>query len=138
MLSGFRELRATLGVAFEDHAAAFLEVMLEEMGYPDARVGKKILAYHDEAVEINLFCEEPLIVGEATISVKRAEEAEREIRKLLDRVRIVEERYRRKPEMVILSVARATEEAIEVLKNLTKEHGVKLVLGKEIEEELAI
>jgi len=138
MLSGFRELSASLGVAFEDHAAAFLAVLLEEMGYPDARVGRKILAYEGEAVEINLFCEEPLLVGEATVSVKSAEEAEKEIRKLLERVRIIEEKYGRKPEMIILSVARATEEAMKTLKNLTEKHGVKLILGKEIEETLAI
>jgi len=138
MLSGFRELSASLGVTFEDHAAAFLDVLLEEMGYPDAKVGRKILAYEGEAVEINLFCEEPLLVGEATVSVKSAEEAEREIRKLLERVRIIEEKYGRKPEMIILSVARATEEAMKTLKNLTEKHGVKLILGKEIEETLAI
>ena len=138
MLSGFRELSASIGVAFEDHAAAFLDVLLEEMGYPDARVGRKILAYEGEAVEINLFCEEPLLVGEATVSVKSAEDAEGEIRKLLERVKIVEEKYGRKPEMIILSVARVTEEAMKALKNLTEKHGVKLILGKEIEETLAI
>jgi predicted nuclease with TOPRIM domain len=138
MLYGFRELSTSIGVAFEDHAAAFLDVLLEEAGYPDAKVGRKILAYEGEAVEINLFCEKPLLVGEATVNVKSAEEAEREIRKLLERVRIIEEKYGRKPEMIILSVARATEEAIKVLKNLTEKHGVKLILGKEIEETLAI
>jgi predicted nuclease with TOPRIM domain len=138
MLSGFRELSASIGVAFEDHAAAFLNVLLDEAGYPDAKVGRKVLAYNGEAVEINLFCEKPLLVGEATVSVKSAEEAEREIRKLLERVRIIEEKYGRKPEMIVLSVARATEEAIKVLKNLTEKHGVKLILGKEIEETLAI
>jgi hypothetical protein len=138
MLSGFRELSASIGVAFEDHAAAFLDVLLEEMGYPDARVGRKILAYEGEAVEINLFCEKPLLVGEATVNVKSTEEAEREIRKLLERVKIIEEKYGRKPEMIVLSVARATEEAMKTLKNLTEKHGVKLILGKEIEETLAI
>ena len=138
MLSGFRELSTSIGVAFEDHAAAFLEVLLEEAGYPDARVGRKVLAYNGEAVEINLFCEKPLLVGEATVSVKSAEEAEREIRKLLERVRIIEEKYGRKPEMIVLSVARATEDATKALKNLTEEHGVKLILGKEMEETLAI
>jgi predicted nuclease with TOPRIM domain len=138
MLSGFRELSTSIGVAFEDHAAAFLEVLLDEAGYPDAKVGRKVLAYNGEAVEINLFCEKPLLVGEATVSVKSAEEAEREIRKLLERVRIIEEKYGRKPEMIVLSVARATEDATKALKNLTEKHGVKLILGKEIEETLAI
>jgi len=138
MLSGFRELSASLGVAFEDHVAAFLEVLLEEMGYPDARVGRKILAYDGEAVEINLFCENPLLVGEATMSVKNVEEAVGEVEKLLKRVRVVEEKYGVKPRLIVLSIAKTSGEASEALKALVEEHGIKLILGREIDEALAI
>jgi hypothetical protein len=138
MLSGFRELSASLGVAFEDHAAAFLEVLLEEMGYPDARVGRRILAYDGEAVEINLFCENPLLVGEATMSVKNVEEAVREVEKLLKRVRVVEEKYGVKPMLIVLSIAKTSGEASKALKALAEEHGIKLILGREIDEALAI
>jgi len=137
MVSAFRDLKASLGVAFEDHAASFLELMLEEMGYPGARVEKKFFVHGGEVVEVNLFCEKPLVVGEATVSVKDAREAEAEVEKLLKRVKIVEEKYG-KPEMMILSVARSTDEAAEMLKDLAERHSVRLVLGKEIEEELAI
>jgi tetrahydromethanopterin S-methyltransferase subunit B len=88
-------------------------------------------------VDVNLFCEKPLVVGEATVSVKDAREAEAEVEKLLKRVKIVEEKYG-KPEMMILSVARSMDEAAKMLKDLAERHGVRLVLGKEIEEELAI
>jgi hypothetical protein len=111
--------------------------MLEEMGYPEARVERKVLVYDGEIVEVNLFCEKPLVVGEATVSVKGVEEAEVEIEKLLKRVRVVEEKYG-KPEMIILSVARPTVEAAKVLKALAEKHGIKLILGKEIEEALTI
>jgi len=137
MVSGFRDLKASLGVTFENHAASFLEVMLEEMGYHEAKVEKKILVHDGEAIEINLFCEKPLVVGEATVSVKTAREAEREVEKLLKRARVVEEKYG-KPEMIILSIARPTDEAAEILKELAEKHNIRLILGKEIEEELAI
>jgi SPX domain protein involved in polyphosphate accumulation len=137
MVTAFRELRASLGVAFEDHAASFLELMLEEMGYAGARVERKFFVHGGEVVEVNLFCEKPLVVGEATVSVKDAREAEAEVEKLLKRVKIVEEKYG-KPEMMILSVARSTDEAAKMLKDLAERHGVRLILGKEIEEELAI
>jgi len=137
MVSAFRDLKASLGVAFEDHAASFLELMLEEMGYPGARVEKKFFVHGGEVIEVNLFCEKPLVVGEATVSVKDAREAEAEVEKLLKRVKIVEEKYG-KPEMMILSVARSTDEAAKMLKDLAERHGVRLVLGKEIEEELSI
>ena len=137
MVSGFRDLKASLGVAFEDHAASFLELMLEEMGYPEAKVEKKFFVCDGEIVEINLFCERPLVVGEATVSVKDAREAEVEVEKLLKRVKVVEEKYG-EPEMIILSVARPTDEAAKILKDLAERHGIRLVLGKEIEEELTI
>jgi hypothetical protein len=137
MVSGFRDLKSSLGVAFEDHAASFLELMLEEMGYPEAKVEKKIFVHDGEIVEVNLFCEKPLVVGEATVSVKDAREAEAEVEKLLKRVKVVEEKYG-KPEMIILSVARPTDEAAKILKDLAERHGIRLVLGKEIEEELTI
>jgi nucleotide-binding universal stress UspA family protein len=137
MVSGFRDLEASIGVAFEDHAASFLEVMLEEIGYPEAGVAKKTLVHDGEIVEINLFCEKPLVVGEATVSVRSAGEAEGEVQKLLKHAKVVEERYG-KPEMIILSVARPTEEAAKTLKALAEKHGIRLILGKEMEEALAI
>jgi nucleotide-binding universal stress UspA family protein len=59
------------------------------------------------------------------------------VEKLLKRVKIVEEKYG-KPEMIVLSVARPTDEAAKTLKDLAEKHGIRLILGKEIEEELAI
>ncbi|MBS7635422.1 hypothetical protein KEJ34_08100 [Candidatus Bathyarchaeota archaeon] len=134
MITGFRELSRTLGVTFEDHVAAFLEVMLEEMGYEGARIGKKYFVHEGEVKEVNIFCEEPLVIGEATVSIRSIDEAEKEIEKIVERVRIVEEKYGRKPLLTILSVARVTPEASGVLRTLAEKSGVKLVLAKEIEE----
>ncbi len=110
---------------------------MEEMGYPEARIEKRVLVHDDKVIEVNLFCEKPLVVGEATVSVKTVEEAEAEVGKLLEHAKVVEEKYG-KPEMIILSVARPTEEAVKALKALAEKHGIKLILGKEIEEALAI
>jgi uncharacterized coiled-coil DUF342 family protein len=129
MVSGFRGLSRALGVTFEDHAASFLEVMLVEMGYPDARVEKKYLVYGGEVLELNMFCEEPLVVGEATVSV---EDAEAEVEKVLRRARAVEERYGRKPTLTLLCAATCRADAAERLKELCEKHGIKLILGKEI------
>jgi len=135
MVKGFRELSRALGVTFEDHAAAFLEVMLQEMGYTEARVERRHLLYEGEIIEVNMFCEEPLVIGEATLSVISPEDAEKEVEKLVKRIKIIEEKYGRKPHLTVLSIARATPEAIENLKTLTEKHGIKLILGKDIEEE---
>ncbi|MBO3754987.1 MAG: hypothetical protein FGF53_08975 [Candidatus Brockarchaeota archaeon] len=138
MVAGFKDLSRTLGITFEDHAASFLEVMLIEMGYPEARVERKHLVYEGEVIEINLFCEEPLVIGEATVSIRSAGDAEKEVEKLGKRAKIVEEKYGRKPTLTILSVARVTPEIAETLRHMTEKHGIKLILGKEIEESLYV
>lgn len=136
MRKGFTELRRTLGATFEDHAASFLEVMLDEMGYREAKVEKKYLVDDGEVFEINLFCEEPLVVGEATTRISTTEQAEEEVKRLLKRIEIVERRYGKKPFLAILSVAVTMPEVHEKLKNITQEHGIKLITGRGIEEQL--
>ncbi len=136
--AGFRELGRVLGITFEAHAASFLEVLLEELGYPDARVEKKYLVSDGEVVEINVFCERPLVVGEVTTHVATKDGARAEIEKLLSRVRLVEERYGRRVMLAVLVVSTATPEAHEELRRLATEHGIRLVFGREIEERLAV
>jgi predicted nuclease with TOPRIM domain len=66
--SGFKELREMLGVTFEATARAFIDVLLDEMGYPEASVSVKHFAVDGEVVEVDAFCEDPLVVGEIPIT----------------------------------------------------------------------
>ncbi len=137
VVSGFRDLRRALGVTFEEHASSFLEVMLEEMGYIDARVDRRFFVDGGEVVEVNMFCENPLVVGEATVAVDDVKGAEAEVNKLLKRVDLAFKKYGRRPILTVLCVARSTPEASEALKALCTKHGIKLILGREIEENLS-
>jgi len=132
--AGFAELRATLGATFEDYARAFLEVMLEEMGYSGARVTRGYLLRDREVVEVDMLCENPLVVGEATSRIQSIEEAEREAEKLTERVRLAEEKYGRKPVLAVLAVGSAPPEVLNRLRLLAEKNGFKLVVGRLYEE----
>ncbi|MEM4591673.1 MAG: hypothetical protein QW555_07585 [Nitrososphaerota archaeon] len=138
MLTAFSELKSALGVTFEMHAAAYIELILYEMGYEGAKVEKKHILHEGEVLEIDIFSEDPLVVGEVTASLKDAASASREVEKLLTRVRVVEEKYGRKPLLAVLSVATASKQAAEKLVEEADRHGFRLVLGREIEEALQI
>jgi len=138
VVSGFTELRSALGVTFEMHAAAYLELVLDEMGYPSAKINRKLFVHDGEVVEVNLFCEEPLVVGEVTVAVRSEEDAVREVAKLVERVDVVVSKFGRKPDLTVLSVGRASPEAVEKLRAEAEKHGVRLVLGREIEEFLSV
>jgi len=132
--TGFRSLHEILGASFEDYASAFVEFLLSEIGYPEATVVKKSFVYNNEIVEINIFCEDPLVVGEATTFIKSIEEAKSEVEKILNRKKIVEEKTGKKTFLLILAVSSSTEEVSEYLKKITEENNIKLVFGKEIKE----
>ena len=134
--SGFRELREMLGVTFEATARAFIDVLLDEMGYPEASVSVKHFAVDGEVVEVDAFCEDPLVVGEITNYIKSRNEAESEVEKLRSRVSLVEGRYGRRVMLAVLVVATASEEVSSYLREVAGRNGILVVLGREIREKL--
>jgi len=138
MRSAFGELRTALGVTYEMHAAAYLTMMLYEMGYEKAEVVSKSFVEDGEIVEVDLFNEEPLVVGEVTLAVKDVGDAEREVEKVMRHVALVERVFGRRVFMAVLSVANLYPEAADTLKSLAARNGIRLILGREIKEELQL
>ncbi|MEM3492016.1 MAG: hypothetical protein QXV24_02595, partial [Nitrososphaerota archaeon] len=124
-------------VTYEMHAAAYVEAMLDELGYTGARVERKYIVLNGEVLDIDIFCERPLLIGELTISIRDVESAAREVEKLYQRVNAVKTKYGKTPEMIILSVGSTTEDVANYLKETSKNRGFRLVLGREIEEALS-
>ena len=134
--SGFRGLREMLGVTFEATARASIDVLLDEMGYPEASVSVKHFAVDGEVVEVDALCEDPLVVGEITDYIKFRDEAESEVEKLRSRISLVERRYGRRVMLAVLVVATASEEVSSHLREVAGRNGILVVLGREIREKL--
>ena len=130
--SGFEGLQRALRYTFEDFASGFVKVMLEDMGYPGARVGRGYVLHEGRVLEVDILCEDPLVVGEATLKVETPEEAEAEVAKLLERAEAAKRVYGREPLLKVLCVARAELAAAETLRKLAAAHGIKLAMGEEI------
>ncbi|MEM4494587.1 MAG: hypothetical protein QXE96_02150 [Candidatus Caldarchaeum sp.] len=131
--AGFAELGSALGVTYEMHASAYIQILLEELGYPGARVSRGWVVKDGEVLEIDIFCDDPLVVGEVTTRLRDEMEMDREINKLLERVEAVSSKYGKKPFLVILSVGVVSENLVERLGEETAKHGINLILGREIE-----
>ncbi|MFZ8857399.1 MAG: hypothetical protein ACO2O1_04060 [Candidatus Caldarchaeales archaeon] len=134
--SGFKELREMLGVTFEATARASIDVLLDEMGYPEASVSVKHFAVDGEVVEVDALCEDPLVVGEITDYIKFRDEAESEVEKLRSRISLVERRYGRRVMLAVLVVATASEEVSSHLREVAGRNGILVVLCREIGEKL--
>jgi chaperonin cofactor prefoldin len=133
LTSAVNELKSALGVTMEDYTAVWLSRWLEEKGYKcDVRTRITIVVNPTtgDSREVDVICWNPLVVGEVTTTIRTVEEAEREIKKLLDNVAYAERVTEAKHYAKILAVEIAPSEIAEYLERRARELDITLVLGR--------
>jgi phage host-nuclease inhibitor protein Gam len=133
LTSAVNEIKSALGVTMEDYTAVWLSRWLEEKGYKcDVRTRITIVVnpLTGDSREVDVICWNPLVVGEVTTTIRTVEEAEREIRKLLDSVAYAEKAAGAKHYAKILAVEIAPSEITEYLERRARELDITLVLGR--------
>jgi phage host-nuclease inhibitor protein Gam len=133
LTSAVNEIKSALGVTMEDYTAVWLSRWLEGKGYKcDVRTRITIVVNPTtgDSREVDVICWNPLVVGEVTTTIRTVEEAEREIRKLLDSVAYAEKVGGVKHYAKILAVEVAPSEIAEYLERRARELDITLVLGR--------
>ena len=133
LTSAVNEIKSALGVTMEDYTAVWLSRWLEEKGYKcDVRTRITIVVNPTtgDSREVDVICWNPLVVGEVTTTIRTVEEAEREIKKLLDSVAYAEKAAGAKHYAKILAVEIAPSEIAEYLERRARELDITLVLGR--------
>jgi len=134
--NSFEQLGRSVGMTLDHYAAAFIKELLIERGYPEAVKVEAEVKLKDpkskRTWEVDVFCENPLVVGEVTTTVSTAEEAEAEVSKLLERVDFVKELYGEEVQLKLLVVANASAEAKERLRALAQKHDLMVLVGREL------
>jgi chromosome segregation ATPase len=131
--SSFESFGEALGATIEHYACGFVKLLLEDMGYPDAGVGKGFLLYEGVVYQVDIFCEDPLVVGEATLYLRDRDSARRELEKLESRVEAAEKVKGRRTVLRILAVGNAPSEVLEYLRDECVKRDIKLAFGRELE-----
>jgi len=129
------EMERKLGVTYEDKVAAFIKVTLEEKGYKIERIEVREsipICSDNKTREIDIFSGEPLVVGELAYRLGNLEEAKKEVEKVIEDEKFIEEALKRKVEFKFLAVRDAPQNIIEELKKMTKENNIIFTHGKEI------
>ena len=130
-----KSLGRAVGRTLEDYTIAFVEIILEERGYPKEkiRLGRKKIAHEKEGEEINIFNEDPLVVGEVMTYIESEEKAIDEIGKVVRRINFVQRRFGRKVEYAFLAVGNVPKDVLEKLKEKARRNEIELIFGKTIE-----
>jgi len=123
MISGLREVSKFAGLTFEEFVRRFLTAQLKSSGElaEDAELKKTII----NGEEINIFSEEPLIVGEVTAHAETADE----IRKLLKKAKHIKAKYNREPRKLLVVLTAPSDVAAE-MRRIADENDVELIIGK--------
>jgi len=123
MLNGFAEMSKFAGMSLEELSRNFLQNYLQGLGVlpKNASLRRKVL----DSEEIDIFSENPLIVGEVTGHADSLTELD----KLTRKAKLVRERFGAEPRkyLIALTVAR---EVYPQIKRKAKEMGVELVIGR--------
>jgi len=127
-----------VGRTLEDYTASFVKIILEERGYPREKINvrKDKINYENKIIEIDVFNEDPLVVGEVTTYLESIEEAKKEVKKVLEDEEVAEKKFNRKVDIKILAVANAPFNVLEELKKLTKENKILFIFRKELVQEI--
>ncbi len=130
LMSALVDIRDSLGGAFEFYTANVVRALLSERGIV-CDVWVNVTLPVDGFREVDLFCPDPLVVGEATTSIRTVEEAEREVGKLLSAVEAAERFTGRKTYLKVLAVETAPMDVVEHLRRRAGELGIHLITGRE-------
>jgi hypothetical protein len=123
MLRGFADLSKFAGITFEEFVRGFLTEALRSSGeIPEGAELKRAVI---DGEEINIFLEDPLIVGEVTASA----ESVGEITKLLRKAELAKARYSKEPKKIMIALTAKRDVAREI-ERIAEESGVRLVIGR--------
>jgi hypothetical protein len=128
--SALTEIRDALGGGFEYFAARVVETVLRERGV-ECGVRVNVTLPVDGFKEVDLFCPEPLVVGEVSVAVRSVEEAEGLLEQLRRAAEAGEKLTKRRPYLKVLAVEFAPRDVAEFLKARCEGEGVYLILGRD-------
>ncbi len=126
MISGFGELSKFAGITFEEFVRKFLTARLRKAGEipENAELSRGFV----DGEEIDVFLEDPLIVGEVTSYADSAEDA----MKLLKKAELARAKYSREPRKMLI-VLTARKDAAKDMRKIANEKGIELIIGKIVE-----
>jgi hypothetical protein len=113
--SALTEIRDALGGGFEYFVARVVEAVLRERGV-ECSVRVNVTLPVDGFKEVDLFCPEPLVVGEVSVAVRSVEEAEGLLEQLRRAAEAGEKLTKRRPYLKVLAVEFAPRDVAEYLK----------------------
>jgi predicted nuclease with TOPRIM domain len=126
MITGFAELSKFAGITFEEFVRKFLTASLQKSGQipRGVELTRKVI----DGEEIDIFLEDPLIVGEVTAHADTPQEVD----KLLKKAELAKTRYAKEPRKILV-ILTAKRDVAQEIQRKAKEKNIELIIGRIID-----
>ena len=89
---------------------------------------KELTSITIDSEEIDVFCDDPLIVGEVTSYADSIDE----IYKLIKKVKLVRDRFNREPKRILLIITNINRDVYEDMVREAEGNGIEIIIGKRV------
>ena len=126
MLHGFEQMGRFAGISLESLVRSMLTKVMQDDG--ELPKDKELTSITIDSEEIDVFCDDPLIVGEVTSYADSIDE----VYKLVKKVKLVRDRFNREPKRILLIITNIKRDVYEDMVREAEGNGIEIIIGKRV------
>ena len=126
MLHGFEQMGRFAGISLESLVRSMLTKVMQDNG--ELPKDKELTSITIDSEEIDVFCDDPLIVGEVTSYADSIDE----VYKLVKKVKLVRDRFNREPKRILLIITNIKRDVYEDMVREAEGNGIEIIIGKRV------
>jgi predicted nucleic acid-binding Zn-ribbon protein len=126
MIHGFAQMGKFAGISLESLVRSILTNVMRDNG--ELPKDKEITSITIDGEEIDIFCDDPLIVGEVTSYADSIDE----VSKLIKKVKLVRDRFNKEPKHVLLIITNIKRDVYDDMLREAESNGIEVIIGKRV------
>jgi uncharacterized coiled-coil protein SlyX len=126
MIHGFAQMGKFAGISLESLVRGILTNVMRDNG--ELPKDKEITSITIDSEEIDIFCDDPLIVGEVTSYAESIDE----VSKLVKKVKLVRDRFNKEPKHVLLIITNIKRDVYDDMLREAEGNGIEVIIGKRV------
>jgi len=122
----FEQFGRVFGVDFKAFVRSVLTNVMRDNG--ELPKDKEITSITIDSEEIDIFCDDPLIVGEVTSYADSIDE----VSKLVKKVKLVKDRFNKEPKRILLIITNIKRDIYDDMVREAESNGIEVIIGKRV------